>query len=62
MKKLLFLISIVFVCSIMMQKTASAKTKHKTVVKMSRRQVKNAKKGKTFYYRNKKGKLKKRIL
>jgi hypothetical protein len=39
----------------------AGKTKHKTVKKMTKRQVRKAQKGKTFYYRNKKGKIKKRI-
>jgi len=63
MKKLL-LLTIVLMLSYyapVETKAEGKKTKHRTVKRMTKRQVRNAQKGKTFYYRNKRGKLKKRL-
>lgn len=40
----------------------AGKTKNKTVKRMKKRQVRKSQKGKTYYYRTKSGKLKKRRL
>ena len=38
----------------------AGKTKNKTVKRMKKREIRNAQKGKTFYYRTNSGKIKKR--
>lgn len=63
--RMILIVVIIIIATICIALNASAhepfagKTKHKTVKKMSKRQVKKAKKGKTFYYR-KHGKIVKR--
>lgn len=62
MKKLLFILILTLISMSVPAKKSSpfaGKTKHKTVKKMSKRQVKNAQKGKTFYHM-KRGKIRKR--
>lgn len=65
MKKIIFLLIVglfAFISNSNAENTGSpfaGKTKHKKVKKMKRHQVKNAQKGKTFYYRSN-GKLIKR--
>ena len=62
MKTLLLLFALVlFVPTMQAQERPFAgKTKNKTVKKMKKRQIKKAKKGKSYYYRTKNGKIKKR--
>ena len=64
-KKLLLLITVVILSSISIESKAQCfpfegKTRHKTIKKMSKRQVRDAQHGKTMYYRNKRGEVVKR--
>lgn len=65
MKKLLLIITIVILSSISVESKAQCfpfegRTTHKTVKKMSKRQVRDAQHGRNMYYRDKKGNVKKR--
>lgn len=61
MKKLFIILILLFSFSFVYSQPFAGRTKHKPLNKaMTKKQIKNAKEGKTFYYRNSKGQVIKR--
>jgi len=61
MKKLFIIVILLFSFSFGYSQPFAGKTKHKPLSgKMTKKQIKNAKEGKTFYYRNDRGHVVKR--